>query len=174
MSIKSDVRGHAACLAGLALVALPMIALPLPARAGVDPEVRAGLYPEADAVSVGGGLLTQMGSRSRWFFNPNVEVAMGDRDIVALSGDVHYDFANEGNASFWVGAGPTVLVTDRPGADADTDLGLNLLTGVGGSRGNVRPFAQLRGTRVQRAPRTRDTKTVPRMNQAAVTANTTP
>lgn len=105
------------------------------------------MYPDADAIAVGGGVLAPVGHSGRWYFNPNLEVAMGDsRDFIAMSGDFHYDFAEDGNASFWMGAGPALLVIDRPAGDTDTDLGINVLTGVGARRGDVRPFAQLRGT----------------------------
>ena len=147
MKRNPESRWYALSIAGLALAALAVTAVPQPASAGTTADVRAGIYPDADAVAVGGGLLTPMSHGSQWYFNPNVELALGDRrDIVAMSGDFHSDFASEGNATFWVGAGPAILVTDRDGADADTDLGINVLTGVGAKRGNVRPFGQLRGT----------------------------
>jgi len=116
-------------------------------QAAVDADLRAGVYPDADAVAVGGGVLAPVGANTGWYFNPNVEVAIGDRsDLVAMSGDFHYDFASRAGTSFWVGAGPAVLMTGRDGRDRDTDLGINVLTGLGARRGDVRPFAQLRGT----------------------------
>jgi hypothetical protein len=136
-------------LAGSAAVlALLMLTMVAPSKAlATDAEVRAGVYPDADAVAVGGGVLTQMGPGSQWYFNPNIELALGDRrDIVAMSGDFHYDFATNGPA-FWMGGGPAVLVLDREGpGGSETDLGVNVLTGVGAKRGNVRPFGQVRGT----------------------------
>ena len=145
--MKSNLRRVGAGIVGLLIATLAMAAAGT-ARAAVDADVRAGIYPNADAVSVGGGVLANVGgSDSHWYFNPNVEVAMGDRrDIVAMSGDFHYDFASRNTTSFWMGAGPAVLVTDRQDAGTNTDLGMNVLTGVGAKRGQVRPFAQLRGT----------------------------
>jgi hypothetical protein len=140
-------RWYAVGIAGLALVGLGLISTPRIAGAVVDGDVRAGVYPDVDAVSVGGGVLAPVGHSGRWYFNPNLEVAMGgSRDIVAMSGDFHYDFAEQGNTSFWMGGGPAILVTDRASGNNDTDLGINVLTGVGARRGDVRPFAQLRGT----------------------------
>lgn len=135
------------CVVSLLIAALGMIASGT-ARAAVDADVRAGIYPNADAVSVGGGVLAPVGGQSsHWYFNPNIELAMGDRrDIVAMSGDFHYDFADREGASFWMGGGPAVLVTNRTDLPSDTDLGMNVLTGVGAKHGQVRPFAQLRGT----------------------------
>jgi hypothetical protein len=145
--MRSNLRGVGAGISGLLVLTLAIAAAGT-ARAAVNADVRAGVYPSADAVSVGGGVLANMGGEdSHWYFNPNVEVAMGDRkDIVAMSGDFHYDFDTQSNTAFWMGAGPAVLVTDRKDASSDTNLGMNVLTGVGAKRGQVRPFAQLRGT----------------------------
>ena len=116
------------------------------ARAGVNGDVRAGVS-DGDAVSIGGGVLTPVGKSSRWYFNPNVEVAMGDhKDVVAMNGDFHYDLAEGSGPAFWVGGGPAVLVVNPDVGSNNTDLGLNVLTGVGAKHGQVRPFAQLRGT----------------------------
>src|SRR6185369_11850916 len=84
---RSMRHPHARCFArgilGFALAALGSILVPMAARAGVDADVRAGVYTDADAVSVGGGVLTQVGNSNHWYFNPNVELAMGNRkDIV--------------------------------------------------------------------------------------------
>lgn len=116
-------------------------------RAGAtDWDLRAGVYVDHEMVGVGGGVLTQVGDQARWFFNPNLEIAAGDeRTLVGLNGDFHYDFHQSGNTSVWLGAGPAVLFEDPPSGDTDTDLGLNLLAGLGGTQGGVRPFAQLKG-----------------------------
>jgi hypothetical protein len=141
------IRWLAAGAGGLALVGLTMMLTPSIARPDVNADVRAGIYPDADAVAVGGGVLARMGDQGRWFFNPNVELALGDRrDIVMMSGDFHYDFADDGGATFWVGGGPAIMVVNPDFGDSRTDLGINALTGVGARHGNVRPFGQLRGT----------------------------
>jgi len=94
---SEHARWYAVGMAGLALVGLSLIAAPRTALAAVSGDIRAGVYPDADAVSVGGGVLAPVGNSGRWYFNPNLEVAMGDsRDIVAMSGDFHYDFAEQG------------------------------------------------------------------------------
>jgi hypothetical protein len=137
----------AAGIVGLLAAGLVIMIQPSPARAAVDADVRAGVYPDADAVAVGAGILTDVGGKTGWYFNPNVEVALGDRrDIVALSGDFHYDFNSDRNTSVWLGGGPAVLMTNHAGGEDETDLGVNVLTGIGAKRGDVRPFAQLRGT----------------------------
>ena len=53
--------------------------------------------------------------------------------------------ASNRSASAWFGGGPAVIMTDPEVRDSHTDLGLNVLTGVSGTRGSVRPFGQLRG-----------------------------
>lgn len=117
-----------------------------PAEAEVDVDLRAGFYMDAEAFGVGAGLLSPLGSSHKWYFNPNLELAFGDNaNLVLLNGDVHYDFADSGNMSFWIGAGPALLMTNPDGGDNDTSLGLNLFTGVTGTRGSVRPFAQFKG-----------------------------
>ena len=101
---------------------------------------------DMDAVGVGAGLLTPVSSDHRWYFNPNFEVGFGDEEkLVTMNGDFHYDFQQNRSLSVWMGAGPALLVTDPDVGDSDTDVGLNLLTGLGGTRGDVRPFAQLKG-----------------------------
>jgi len=141
------MRWCAAVIGSLALVVLTTMLTPGVARPDVAADVRAGVYPDADAVAIGGGMLTRLGDRTRWYFNPNVELALGDRrDIVMMSGDFHYDFADEEGATFWVGGGPAIMVVNPEFGDSNTDLGINALTGVGAKRGRVRPFGQLRGT----------------------------
>ena len=138
-------RTKAATLASL-LVAIALVASPRWTSA-MDAEVRAGLSPDDDAVSIGGGVLTDVGENSGWYFNPNIELAFGDRrDFVAMSGDFHYDLRNHQRTAVWVGGGPAILMTNRQFGRDDTDLGLNVLTGIGATSGEVRPFAQLKGT----------------------------
>jgi hypothetical protein len=116
------------------------------ARAAVDGDLRAGVFVDPDAVGVGAGVLAPVSSDHRWFFNPNLEVGFGDNEnIIAMNGDFHYDITENTNMSVWMGAGPAVLVTDPDAGSSRTDLGLNLLTGLGGTTGSVRPFAQLKG-----------------------------
>lgn len=132
-------------IVGLSILIGSMAALVFTAApsAAFDTELRAGVFMDADAFALGGGLLAPMGSR--WFFNPNVEFAFGDQDLVVVSGDFHYDFAASGGMSPWLGVGPTILMRDRAGDGSDTDVGLNILAGLGATRGTARPFAQVRG-----------------------------
>ena len=129
----------------LAILAVATTSAPRASHAGIDPELRAGFYTDGDAFAVGAGLLANMGS-SGWFFNPNLDFAMGDGpDLVVLSGDFHYDFTTLGTASVWAGGGPALMFADR-GSDTDTMAGLNLLMGIGTTGGTARPFGQVRAT----------------------------
>jgi len=128
-----------------ALIGLVTCVAPSSVRAGVDADVRAGVFANADAVGVGAGVLAPMGSRSRWYANPNAEVAMGDTEnLVSLNGDFHCDISHQTTTSVWLGAGPAILIQDREG-DNRSDLGINLLAGMGKTRGSVRPFGQIKG-----------------------------
>src|SRR5437867_2304948 len=67
----------------LAATTIMMMGSPAPGRAGVDADVRAGVFTNADAVGVGAGILTPIGDRNyRWYANPNAEVALGGDDMV--------------------------------------------------------------------------------------------
>lgn len=127
------------------VVAAATLAAP-PAHAGeVDFDVRAGFYADdAEGPFVGAGLLTRLGSTDRWFFNPNVEFAFGDNvDVIAVNGDVHYDFRADSSLALWAGGGLAVVRVDPDfGRDADTDLGVNAFFGFGARRGDVRPYCQ--------------------------------
>jgi hypothetical protein len=130
----------------IGLLGLAMMALALPALAQTEGDLRAGFHTDEDAVAVGGGLLTDVGDSHRWKFNPNVEVAFADEnDGLSVNGDFRYDVTRDSDVAFWMGAGPALLVNDIGDDSSDTDVGLNLLTGIGASHGDVRPFGQLRG-----------------------------
>lgn len=117
---------------------------PRQASAEVDVDLRAGIYTDVSALALGGGFMSSMGSR--WFFNPNLEVAIADGgNLFTVNGDFHYDLPSEGPVSLYFGGGPTLLFADpEGGGDSDTQFGLNLLVGVSGL-GAQRPFAQVKG-----------------------------
>ncbi len=127
---------------GFVAFALVCLLLPTLARADWDPDVRAGYYTDAEAGFVGGGLLTGVG-HSGWYFNPNVEIAFPDNgNLYTLNGDFHYDFGLSSDSSLWLGLGPALVIRDRDRGDNTTDAGLNLIGGLGLTRGAVRPYVQ--------------------------------
>jgi hypothetical protein len=118
-----------------------------PAPAGADADLRAGVYTDAGGIALGGGMLTNLSASPNWYFNPNVEAAFaGDRNVVTLNADFHYDFPSTGAVSFYMGGGPALLFTHPDGGDTRSDAGLNLIGGASGQGTSVRPFMQLKGT----------------------------
>jgi len=116
----------------------------LPIHADIDGDVRAGAYTDAEAAMVGGGVLVNLEPSNRWYFNPNLEVAFpDDRDLMTVNGDFHYDFPAT-KVAYWVGGGPAIRFVDPEFGDDDTDLGANVLAGLGARQGDVRPFGQLK------------------------------
>jgi hypothetical protein len=134
-------------LAILALVTSAALTLSVAAaRAAVEADVRGTVATESNAVGVGAGVLAPIGTSDRWYFNPNVEVGFASSaHLVSMNGDFHYDLQQDRSKSLWMGAGPAVLVTDRKIGNSTTDLGVNVLTGISGTNGTVRPYAQLKG-----------------------------
>jgi hypothetical protein len=129
-----------ACLLAGAFSVSPSLARP-------DFGVRGGAYSEDTDPFLGAEALFSMDTSHRWYGNPNVEHAFVDNgDLTSMSFDVHYDFINNKEYSLWGGAGPTVLFMDGDAfADrSSTDVGANVLFGVGSTRGTVRPYAQVK------------------------------
>ena len=115
-------------IACISLVAAAAIATD--GRADTTAGVRTGYQSDTETGFLGGEVLTSVGSS--WYFNPNVEVSMtNDRDLVTLNGDFHYDFLRDRSYWVWAGAGPAVIRRDRPLEDSRTDLGVNVVGGVG-------------------------------------------
>jgi hypothetical protein len=126
----------------LALAAAILVALPAVAHADPKFGVRFGYYTEAEDPFIGAELLFRIVPEI--YFNPNVEVVLVDNGrYLTVNGDFHYDFYSRRRTFLWLGAGLAVLNRDPEGpADGDTDLGLNLLGGIGARRGRVIPYAQ--------------------------------
>lgn len=137
----------------VAILATSVLAIPAAPAGASDVGLRMGYYFDADAVSFGMEMLSPLSLTNEsweesWYFNPNLEVAMGDtRDIAAFNFDFHYDFQTQSNVAVWAGAGPAIYVIDRPrfSNDTDVDPGINLLLGFGAKTGTVRPYVQGKG-----------------------------
>lgn len=139
-------RATSAAFGAALLTAGLMVAAPAAAPAAeLDFGVRAGAYLEDADPFVGLELLTRLGG-SDWFFNPNVELVFADRrDRVSLNADFHYDFLQERAFYLWAGAGLAGIHTDAErGRDSETDLGANLLGGIGWKLSGMTPYAQLK------------------------------
>lgn len=142
-----DIRNHLFPPVALAGIALALVLFTGANARAADVGVRMGYYFDADAFSVGTELLTPLGDNTRqWYFNPNVEVAMGDRtNVAALNADFHYDFDTGSSTAVWAGAGPAVLIRDHVSEDTNVDPALNLILGFGAKNGAYRPFIQGKG-----------------------------
>ena len=130
-----------------ALVAAAMTTMASPGRAHVDPELRGGYYTDAEQAFVGGGILTSVAEK--WDFNPNLEwVFVDGGNLFTLNADFHRDLNSGSGPAVWLGAGPALIVSnpDAPDVDTDTNIGLNLIGGVGAKSGSVRPFGQAKYT----------------------------
>ncbi len=111
------------------------------AGTGLDVDLRGGYYADIEEPMLGGGVLAQLSER--WFINPNIEyVLVSNGELFTINGDVHYDFPFSDSANWWLGGGIALIHADPDFGSDDTDVGANLLIGIGGTRGAVRPFAQ--------------------------------
>jgi hypothetical protein len=104
--------------------------------------VRTGVYTDAEAAFVGGEVVTSIAPS--WYFNPNLEVAAaGDRDVVSVNGDFHYDFFQDRPYWVWAGGGPAVIHRNLPDETEETDVGANFLGGIGWKTSSkVQPYLQ--------------------------------
>jgi hypothetical protein len=133
-------------VAGTCFIATMLSIAPGQART-TDFGVRAGVYPDQEDAFLGAEALFGMTENKRWFGNPNVEhVFIDDGDLTSISFDMHYDFVKNQPYTIWAGAGPTLIHKDRnlPDNDDTRDAGVNLLVGGGATKGDVRPYGQLK------------------------------
>jgi len=134
-------------LAFAMLLTASVILRPASSR-GSDLGFRVGYFFDAQALSIGMEVLNSLDNHSQWYFNPNVEMAMGDeRNVAAFNGDFHYDLDSTSNTAVWLGAGPALLITDPDGRGGDTEVdpALNMFVGLGAKTGTYRPFIQMKG-----------------------------
>ena len=140
------VRKTTGVLMGIFAVAA-LLLVPGTARAEVDFGIRGGIYNDADAGFLGAELLTDFLGRG-WFFNPNVEyVFVDDGSLWTLNLDAHYDLKTGAPFDFWLGGGLAGIFRSlddrRFDDDEETDIGLNLLAGLGFARRQaIRPYVQ--------------------------------
>jgi hypothetical protein len=113
------------------------------ANPGTKFGTRVGLYTDTEELFVGGELLSRIAPSL--YFNPNVEwVAIDGGTFLTFNGDLHYAFPTRRNP-IWIGSGLSALYVNPDGPrDGNTDLGMNLLFGLGFSRGPLVPYLQLK------------------------------
>ena len=61
-----------------------------------------------------------------------------------MNGDLHYDLPVESDMSYWIGAGPALMISDPDVGGSHSDFGVNILGGAGVARGAIRPFGQFK------------------------------
>jgi hypothetical protein len=125
----------------IATVALALLlASAAPAAARDMFGVRTGFYTDVDEPFIGIEGLFGLGNHV--YLNPNFEyVFTEDPHYMTFNADFHYDFPTRSRAYVWAGAGLGVLYTNPEVGDSNTDVGLNLLFGVG-LKGHVVPYVQ--------------------------------
>jgi hypothetical protein len=118
-----------------------------PSLARPDFGIRGGAYTDAEEPFLGAEALFGLGGTKHWSGNPNIEHAFVEEGgLTAFSLDFRYDFPTGQPYTIWAGAGPTMLFRDQNVAgNADqTDAGMNLVFGVGATKGDVRPYGQMK------------------------------
>lgn len=104
---------------------------------------RVGVYTDAEDFFAGAEVLAPVADRL--YVNPNVEYVFANRRTFAtFNFDVHYDFPVSGRTVLWAGGGLGILYNNPDGPqESRTDLGANLLFGVGFLRGGpLIPYIQ--------------------------------
>lgn len=133
----------------LAVAGLFLVPALAEAQFDIDLGIRGGLYSDAEAGFVGAELLIPV-TRS-WYFNPNYEyVFVDDGDLSTLNIDAHYDLPLRSPFYVWLGGGVAVIFAEdeirrgrRIDTEEETDVGLNLLAGLGFGKGQaIRPYVQ--------------------------------
>jgi len=137
-------------LLGATLLAGGIVFGSTPAAADdIDVGLRGGYYTDVGEPFLGADLLMQI-SDTQWFFNPNLEYVFVDPgDLATINLDVHYDLdTNDDDLYIWLGGGPAIILRDDAGRhhddddDDETDVGLNLLAGIGWQLDAIVPYLQ--------------------------------
>ncbi len=105
--------------------------------------VRMGIYTDVEDLFLGAEMNVPIGKFV--YFNPNLEYILIDRGtFMTFNFDFHYDFPTSSPVYIWAGGGPAVVYVNPDGPiDSETDLGLNLLFGLGFPTGNsLIPYVQ--------------------------------
>lgn len=102
--------------------------------------VRGGFYMDQDDGFVGAHLLSKI--QRNWMFTPNFEYVLVDPgSYITINADLHYDLPSRSNTIFYLGGGLGISHFSYRDFD-NTDVGLNLLTGISFSRRPIIPFIQ--------------------------------
>lgn len=105
--------------------------------------IRTGIYSNSNSIFLGGEIIAPIGNR--WDINPNIEYVFEPHSTyVAFNADFAY-FApvDVRNIYIW-GGGGLGLLYEKPvdSNNGATNLGVNLLGGIGFQAGSVMPYIQ--------------------------------
>lgn len=111
--------------------------------AGIEGDLRLGVYTDVSEAFAGGGILVRLGE-SGWRLAPNLEYVFVDRgDLATINLDFLYDVLADDQVGFWLGAGAALVLRENHRGSSETDFGVNLFGGVGFLRqAVVRPYLQ--------------------------------
>lgn len=103
---------------------------------------RMGVYTDGSDLFLGGDYLTPINNDID--FNPNIEYIFIDGgNFLSFNFDAIYNFPRNRNLFIWAGGGLGLLYVDPDRGDANTDLGVNLLSGLGFvTSGSLLPYLQ--------------------------------
>jgi hypothetical protein len=103
---------------------------------------RIGVYTDGSDLFLGGDYLTPINGEID--FNPNVEIIFIDGgSFLTFNFDALYNLPRNQNTTIWAGGGLGILYFDPDRGDSNTDLGVNLLAGLGFiTSGNLLPYLQ--------------------------------
>jgi hypothetical protein len=110
---------------------------------GVMFGVRGGYYTKVEKPFLGAELLVR--AAPHFYFNPNVEYVFVDNgSYLTFNGDFHYDFPTHSSTYLWLGAGVAFVRVHPDGFGPSTEVGANLLGGIGFRSEGVIPYIQVK------------------------------
>jgi len=111
-------------------------------RSGNHFGARIGVYTDGSDFFLGGDYLTPINGDID--FNPNIEFIFIDGgSFLTFNFDALYNFPHNESTTFWAGGGLGLLYFDPSRGDSNTDLGVNLLGGLGFiTSGKLLPYLQ--------------------------------
>jgi hypothetical protein len=127
-------------VATTALAALVCLSSAAPARAA-NVGIRFGAYTDPTDAFLGAEVLLALSRQV--YVNPNIEYVFAHNETyMTFNADFHYDLNTRG-PYVWIGAGLAVIYQNPDGPPpSTTDVGANLLVGIGARGGSVIPYVQ--------------------------------
>ncbi len=135
---EERVRSLKRALAAAAVVAAVTA---VPAAAG-DFSVRAGAYTDESRFFVGAEYRSFI--QGHVAVAPNFELVIPEEgSYFSFNADLHYVFPTQGPLAAWLGAGLGIYARSHEGGNSHTDVGLNVIGGLG-LKSTLKPYVQLK------------------------------